>query len=213
MSIRIVVADDHPMMRAGLAAVIALESDLVLAGEATNGREAVELCMRLRPDVMLMDLGMPVMGGVEAIHAIMTEAFPPGPRPPTPRIVVLTIHAGDADINRALDAGAVGYLLKDMVGTEIIAAVRAAARGERVIPPVVAERAAEFGPRVDLTARELEVMTLLAKGLRNREIAAAIGRSEETVKVHVRNLLAKLGAEDRTQAVALALERGIVRLS
>jgi DNA-binding NarL/FixJ family response regulator len=205
MAIRIVVADDHPMMRAGVAAVIALEPDLELVGEAANGQEAVEQFERHRPDVMLMDLGMPIMTGVDAIRAIMSlaNAHPP-------RILVLTVYAGDADIHRALDAGAVGYLLKDMVGTQIIDAIRTVARGERVIPEEVAQQLAQFAPRVELTARELEVLTLLAKGLRNREIAAAIGRTEETVKVHVKSLLAKLGAADRTEAVALALERGIV---
>jgi two-component system NarL family response regulator len=206
MAIRVVIADDHPMIRAGLAAVIGLEPDLELVGEATNGQEAVERSLALLPQVMLIDLGMPVMGGVEAIRAIMAQAS----KDDKPSILVLTVHAGEADIRRALDAGAVGYLFKDMPGAQIIGAIRVAARGERVIPDVVATQLAEFAQRVDLTARELQVLTLMAKGHRNRDIATAIGRSEETVKMHVKSVLAKLGAADRTEAVALAIERGIV---
>jgi DNA-binding NarL/FixJ family response regulator len=206
MAIRVVIADDHPMIRAGLAAVIGLEPDLELVGEASNGQEAVERSLALLPQVMLIDLGMPVMGGVDAIRAIMAKAT----NADKPSILVLTVHAGEADIRRALDAGAVGYLFKDMPGAQIIGAIRIAARGERVIPDVVATQLAEFAQRVDLTARELEVLTLMAKGHRNRDIATAIGRSEETVKMHVKSVLAKLGAADRTEAVALAIERGIV---
>jgi two-component system, NarL family, response regulator len=212
MPITIVVADDHPMIRAGLGAVISLESDMSLVGEAGNGREAVDLYRRLHPDVMLIDINMPVMDGIDAIREIMTEAEADETRS-APRIIVLTVYAGDDDIHRALEAGAAGYLLKDMVGGQVIDAVRAAARGERVIPTAVAAQLAEFGARVSLTARELEVLTLIAKGHRNREIATAIGRTEETVKMHVKSVLAKLGVADRTEAVAVALERGIIHSS
>lgn len=209
MPIRIVVADDHPMIRTGLGAVIALESDMVLVGEAATGEQAVELFRDLQPDVMLMDINMPVMDGIDAIRKIMAEVAE-HPELLSPRIIVLTVYAGDDDIHRALESGASGYLLKDMAGGQVIEAIRTASRGERVIPNVVAAHLAEFGARVSLTARELEVLTLIAKGLRNREIATEIGRTEETVKMHVKSVLAKLGVADRTEAVAVALERGII---
>lgn len=212
MPISIVVADDHPMIRTGLAAVIALESDMLLLGEAANGQQAVEQWRRHRPTVMLMDINMPVMDGIDAIRAIMSEVAG-DPAAIAPRIIVLTVYAGDDDIHRALDAGAAGYLLKDMAGGQVIESIRAAALGERVIPTVVAAQLAEFGARVSLTARELEVLTLIAKGQRNREIANEIGRTEETVKMHVKSVLAKLGVSDRTEAVAVALERGIIHAS
>ncbi len=209
MTIRIAVVDDHPMIRAGLGAVIALESDMQLVGEAANGQQAVELFRRMHPDVMLMDINMPVMDGVDAIRAIMSEAADDASLP-APRVIVLTVYAGDDDIHRALEAGASGYLLKDMAGGQVIDAVRAAASGEQVIPAIVAAQLAEFGVRVSLTARELEVLTMIARGLRNKEIAGEIGRTEETVKMHVKSVLAKLGVADRTEAVAVALERGII---
>jgi DNA-binding NarL/FixJ family response regulator len=220
MPIRIVVVDDHPMIRTGLAAIIATEPDLLLVGEAAHGAAAVERFRTLRPDVMLMDLSMPGLGGVEAIHVIMREqeaqgAEHPedgptaGPSPPT-RVVVLTMYAGDEDIRQALEAGAVGYLLKDTPASQIIAALRAAARGDQTLPLDVASRLDAAAPRADLTARELEVLVLVARGQRNREIAAAIGRTEETVKIHVRSVLAKLGASTRTEAVAIATARGIL---
>jgi DNA-binding NarL/FixJ family response regulator len=212
MPISIVVADDHPMIRTGLAAVIALESDMLLLGEAANGQQAVEQWRQHRPTVMLMDINMPVMDGIDAIRAIMSEVASE-PAAIAPRIIVLTVYAGDDDIHRALDAGAAGYLLKDMAGGQVIESIRAAALGERVIPTAVAAQLAEFGARVSLTARELEVLTLIAKGQRNREIANEIGRTEETVKMHVKSVLAKLGVSDRTEAVAVALERGIIHAS
>jgi len=131
---------------------------------------------------------------------------------PDARVVALTSYDGDADIFRALDAGACGYLIKDMLGTELVRAIRTAAAGERVIPPAVAGRLAEFTPRADLTAREVEVLRLTAKGLRNRDVARVIGRTEETVKAHLKNIMGKLGAADRTEAVMLALQRGIIHL-
>jgi DNA-binding NarL/FixJ family response regulator len=205
MAIRVLTADDYPVVRAGIAAMIANESDLELVGEASDGAEAVALFAERRPDVVLMDLRMPNMGGVDAIRAIVSAH-------PTARVVALTTYAGDADIHRALEAGACGYLLKDMLGKEVIKAVRIAAAGGRVIPPDVARRLAEFTPRTELTNRELEVMRLAAQGLSNRDIARSIGRTEATVKVHLKNLMAKLGVHDRTEAVVLALRRGIIHL-
>jgi DNA-binding NarL/FixJ family response regulator len=153
-----------------------------------------------------MDLSMPVMGGVDAVARICSEF-------PSARIIALTTYDGDADIHRALEAGARGYLLKDALRNQVADAIRSVHRGVRVIPPAVAQRLAEFTPRVELTDRELEVLTLLAKGGSNREIAAAIGRTEGTVKVHVQHILTKLGAADRTEAVTLALKRGIIHLA
>jgi DNA-binding NarL/FixJ family response regulator len=203
--IRVLVADDHPVVRTGLSAVIVEQSDLELVAQAENGARAVALFREHLPDVVLMDLRMPVMDGVEAIRTITAEF-------PTARILALTTYEGDADIRRALEAGARGYLLKDMLLTEVIAAVRAVRRGERVIPAAVATRLAEFPERSELTDRELEVLQLVARGLSNKEVARAIGRTDETVKIHLKNMFAKLGVADRTEAVTVALTRGLIHL-
>jgi DNA-binding NarL/FixJ family response regulator len=203
--IRVLVADDHPVVRAGLSAVITEQSDLELVAEAENGARAVALFREHRPDVALMDLRMPVMDGVEAIRTIATEF-------PDARILALTTYEGDADIRRALEAGASGYLLKDMLLTEVLTAVRAVHRGERVIPIAVAARLAEFPERSDLTEREAEVLQLVARGLSNKEVARAIGRTDETVKIHLKNAFAKLAVADRTEAVTVALTRGLIHL-
>lgn len=205
VTIRVLAADDHPVVRAGVRAMIANEPDMTVVAEAGDGAEAVALYEAHRPDVVLMDLRMPGLDGVAAARAILATD-------PAARIVALTSYEGDADIYRALDAGACGYLIKDMLGTEVVGAVRTAAAGKRVIPPDVAGRLAEFTPRVDLTGREVEVLRLAAKGLRNRDIARVIGRTEETVKVHLKHVMAKLGVEDRTEAVTLAVQRGIIHL-
>jgi DNA-binding NarL/FixJ family response regulator len=205
MTIRVITADDHPVVRTGIAAMIANEPDMSVIAEAPNGAAAVTLYAEHRPDVVLMDLRMPRMDGVSAIRTILSTD-------PDARIIALTTYDGDADIYRALDAGAVGYLVKDTLGEELVRAVRTAAAGKRIIPPPVAGRLAEFTPRIDLTAREVEVLRLVAKGLRNKEIARVIGRTEETVKIHVKHLMQKLDVEDRTEAVTLALQRGIIHL-
>jgi DNA-binding NarL/FixJ family response regulator len=204
-TIRVLVADDHPVVRTGLTAVLVQQADLKLVAEAENGARAVALYREHRPDVCLMDLRMPVMDGVEAIRTITTEF-------PNARILALTTYEGDADIRRALEAGARGYLLKDMLLTEVIRAVRAVHRGERVIPHAVAARLAEFPERSDLTERELEVLQLVARGLSNKEVARVIGRTDETVKIHLKNTFAKLGVADRTEAVTVALTRGLIHL-
>jgi two-component system, NarL family, response regulator len=203
--IRIMVVDDHPLLRLGLKTVIGTEPDMEVVAEAADGVEAVAQYSAHRPDVVLMDLRMPRMDGAAAIEAIHK-----GDR--DARIVALTTYDGDADIHRALTAGAVGYLIKDMIGTEVSAAIRSAAAGRRVIPPAVAGRLAEFTPRLDLTTREVEVLRFAAKGLRNKDIARVIGRTEATVKVHLKNIMAKLDVEDRTEAVTLAYQRGIIHL-
>jgi len=202
---RVLIADDHPVVRTGLAAVLEQQGDMELVGEAENGQLAVALYREHRPDVCLMDLRMPVMEGVEAIRTIINEF-------PGARILALTTYEGDADIRRALDAGARGYLLKDMLMTDVIGAVRAVHRGERIIPAVVATRLAEFPERSDLTERELEVLQLVARGLSNKEVARAIGRTDETVKIHLKNTFVKLNVADRTQAVTVAVTRGLIHL-
>jgi DNA-binding NarL/FixJ family response regulator len=203
--IRVLTADDHPIVRAGIAATLAGEPDIEVVAEARDGVEAVALFETHRPDVVLMDLRMPRLGGLPAINAIR-EADP------NARVVALTTYDGDADIYRALSAGASAYLLKEAMADELVAAIRKAHSGKRVIPPNVATRLAEFSPRADLTAREQEVLQHVARGLGNKEIAEAIGRSAETVKAHLENIFRKLGASDRAHAVTLALQRGIIHL-
>jgi DNA-binding NarL/FixJ family response regulator len=204
-TIRVMVVDDHPIYRDGLAALLTLHADLALVAEAGNGVEAIAQYREHLPDVTLMDLSMPRMEGAAAIEAITTEF-------PKARIVALTTYEGDADIYRALEAGARGYLLKDVLRNELADAIRTVHHGGQVLPAAVAQRLASFTPRVELTARELEVVELMAQGLRNKDIAQAIGRSEATVKVHVLHILSKLGARDRTEAITVALRRGIIRL-
>ena len=205
MAIRILVADDHPVVRAGTIALIANEPDMKVVAEAADGAEAVALFDSHLPDVALIDLRMPVMDGISAMSSIFSAH-------PEARLLALTTYDGDADIYRALDSGACGYLLKDMLGRELIQSIRVAAAGKQVIPAVIASRLAEFKPRVDLTEREVEILHFVAKGLRNKEIAHVIGRTEGTVKVHLKHVMAKLGVDDRTEAVTLGLQRGIIHL-
>jgi DNA-binding NarL/FixJ family response regulator len=203
--IRIVVVDDQAVVRQGFVSLINTVSDMEVIAEATDGRQAVELYRRLRPDVVLMDLRMPVMTGVEAIAAIRREF-------PTARVVVLTTFDGDEDIYRSLQAGAQGYLLKDMFFEELEDAIRTVHAGGRRIPGIVAERLAGRVGSTDLTGRELEVLERIVRGMSNKEIASALDISEATVKSHVNNILSKLGVADRTQAATTAIRRGLVRL-
>jgi two-component system NarL family response regulator len=204
--IRIMVVDDQAVVRQGFVVLVNLVSDMKVIAEAANGKQAVEQFRQHRPDVTLMDLRMPVMSGVEAIVAIRKEF-------PQARIIVLTTFDGDEDIYRSLQAGAHGYLLKDMFFNELEDAIRTVHAGLRRIPNVVADRLAERMTSTDLTSRELEVLEQIVKGKSNKEIGTALRISEATVKSHINNLLAKLGVTDRTQAATTAIHRGLVHLS
>jgi DNA-binding NarL/FixJ family response regulator len=206
--VRVVIADDHPVVRSGLRGMLASDPGFEVVGEAADGAEAVALTLRERPDVVLMDLRMPELDGASATAKIRA-------RRPETQILVLTTYDTDADIVRAIDAGAIGYLLKDVPHEEISRAVRAAARGEPVLAPVVAERLMDRarGAASDaLTAREIEVLEHAARGLTNSEIANELFVSATTVKAHLAHIYRKLGVSDRTAAVTAALERQIIRL-
>lgn len=203
--IRVLISDDHPFMREGLAAVIDYKPDMTVVGQACNGREAVELFRQHQPDVTLMDLRMPELSGVEAIAIICAEFA-------DARIVVLTTYDGDEDIYRGLRAGAKGYVLKDAEPDELLTAIRAVHNGQKYIPPAVGAKLAERINNPELSERELEVLRLMARGKSNLEISTALSIAEGTVKFHVKNILSKLGVGDRTQAMIVALKRGIITL-
>jgi two-component system NarL family response regulator len=203
--IRIIVIDDQAVVRQGFVSLINTVPDMSVVAEGTNGQQAIELYRQHQPDIVLMDLRMPVMGGVEAIKAIKREF-------PAARLIVLTTFDGDEDIYRSLQAGAQGYLLKDMFFEELESAIRTVRAGGRRIPGVVAERLAERLGGSDLTGRELEVLEQIVKGQSNKEIAAEFRISEATVKSHINSILSKLGVTDRTQAATTALQRGLVHL-
>ncbi|MHC5779345.1 response regulator [Nostoc sp.] len=203
--IRVLISDDHPFMREGLAAVIDYKPDMTVVGQACNGREAVELFRQHQPDVTLMDLRMPELSGVEAIAIICAEFA-------DARIVVLTTYDGDEDIYRGLRSGAKGYVLKDAEPDELLTAIRAVHNGQKYIPPAVGAKLAERINNPELSERELEVLRLMARGNSNLEISTALSIAEGTVKFHVKNILSKLGVGDRTQAMIVALKRGIITL-
>lgn len=203
--IRILLADDHPLLRDGVAGLVADQPDMELVGEASNGRDATDQFRKHRPDITLLDLQMPEMNGIDAIIAIRGEF-------PEARIVVLTTYTGDTQILRALKAGAQAYLLKSMLRRELLETIRAVHKGQRRIPPEVAAQLAEHAADDTLTSREIEVLRLIAAGRANKLVAGDLSITEETVKGHVKNILSKLGASDRTHAVTIALKRGIIEL-
>jgi DNA-binding NarL/FixJ family response regulator len=204
-SIRVLIADDHYVVRIGLSALIGTQEDMTVVGEASDGHEAVELYRSLKPDVVIVDLRMPAMDGITATSAIMKDD-------PGAKVMVLSTYDGDMDIHNALRAGALGYLLKGALSDELVQAIRAVNSGRRYIPAPVATRLAEYVYGLDLTSRELEVLALIVKGFSNRDIGVALSISEGTVKTHVNSILSKLGVSDRTQAATTAIQRGIVHL-
>jgi DNA-binding NarL/FixJ family response regulator len=201
--IRILTVDDHPILREGIAAIIQGEKDMLIVAEAANGREAIEIFRSRRPDITLMDLQMPDMSGIEAILAIRQEH-------PQARIIVLTTYEGDALARRALKAGVAGYILKDMIRTELLEAIRTVHSGRRYIPQKIAAELAEHYAEDDLSDREIEVLREVARGTSNKIIATRLSISEATVKAHMQNILLKLGASDRTHAVSIATTRGFL---
>jgi DNA-binding NarL/FixJ family response regulator len=203
--IRVLSVDDHPLLREGIGALVNAQPDMELVAQAGTGREAAEQYRAQKPDVTLMDLRLPDMSGVDALSAIRREF-------PDARVVMLTTFEGDVEIQRALSAGARGYLIKSMPPDELVEAIRQVHAGRKRIPTEVAAQLAEHAGEETLTAREIEVLRLVADGNRNKDVGERLFISEETVKVHVKHVMEKLGASDRTEAVAIAIRRGIIQL-
>ena len=203
--IRVLTVDDHPLLREGIAAVLGNQADLAVVGEASNGREAIAKFRECAPDVTVMDLQMPEMGGIDAILAIRDEF-------PTARIVVLTTYTGDVQAQRAIKAGAHGYLLKNLLHKELLQTIRDVHAGRKALAAEIAMQVAEHTGKEGLTLKEVDVLRLIAAGNANKEIAAQLSITEETVKSRVKSILEKLGANDRTHAVTMGLKRGIIEL-
>jgi DNA-binding NarL/FixJ family response regulator len=203
--IRILTVDDHPIVRQGIAALVGVQSDMEMAGEASNGREAIQQFRALRPDVVLMDLQMPEMNGIEALIAIRNEF-------PEAKVIVLTTYAGDVQILRALKAGAQAYLLKNALHKELLTTIRAVYAGKKALSPEVSHEVAEHATDDALTPAEIAVLRLIAAGNANKQIADQLSITEETVKSRVKSILSKLGANDRTHAATIGLKRGIIEL-
>jgi len=203
--IRILSVDDHPLLHQGIATVIHNQQDMLLVADASNGREAIQRFREYSPDVTLMDLRLPDMSGIDAMIAIRAEF-------PQARIIILTTFAGDVEIQRALEAGARAYVLKSMPPKELVDVIRQVHTGKKRIPPEIAAHLAEHYADESLTDREIEVLQQVAGGNRNRDIADKLFITEETVKVHIKHIMEKLGASDRTQAVAIGVRRGIIHL-
>ena len=203
--IRILVAEDHLVARVGVSTIVNMQDDMLVVAEASNGHQAVEMFRTHLPDVTLLDLRMPGMGGVEAATVIKSEF-------PGARMVALTTYGGDEDIRRALAAGVQAYLTKDVLHDELLKAIRAVYAGQTYLPAAVAASLAAQLPRPDLSAREVQVLALIVRGLANKQIAFTLNIAEHTVKNHVKNILSKLGVQDRTQAATAAIQRGIIHL-
>ena len=203
--IRILLADDHPLLRDGVSGLIADQPDMKLVAEASNGREAIDQFRKYHPDITLLDLQMPEINGIDAILAMRSDY-------PDARIIVLTTYIGDAQVLRSLKAGAQAYLLKSALRRELLETIRAVHAGHRRIPPEVATQLAEHAVDEQLTSREIEVLRLIAAGNANKLVASELSITEETVKGHVKNILSKLGANDRTHAVTIAIKRGIIEI-
>ena len=203
--IRVLSVDDHHLLREGIATIMSHQSDMVLVAQAASGKEAIQQYREHKPDVTLMDLRLPDISGIDALIAIRTEF-------PEARIIMLTTFEGDVEIQRALEAGARGYLLKNMPPSELVQAIRHVHAGKKRLPPELAAQLAEHMGDDSLTPREVEVLKHVANGNRNRDIAEHLFISEETVKVHIKHIMDKLGAKDRTQAIAIAVRRGIIEL-
>jgi DNA-binding NarL/FixJ family response regulator len=205
VQIRVLSVDDHPLLRQGIGAIINSQPDMVLVAEASNGTEAIQKFRQLRPDVTLMDLRLPDMSGIDSLIAIRTEFS-------EARVIMLTTFEGDVEIQRALEAGARGFLLKSMPPQDLVETIRQVHLGKKRVPADVAAHLAEHLSDEDLTGREIDVLRHIASGNRNRDIAEKLSISEETVKVHIKHIMDKLGASDRTQAVAIGVRRGIIQL-
>jgi DNA-binding NarL/FixJ family response regulator len=203
--IRILVAEDHLVARVGVTAIVNMQPDMTVVAEAANGQQAVEMFRQHQPDVTLLDLRMPGMGGVEAATAIRAEF-------PQAHMIALTTYGGDEDIRRALAAGVQAYLTKDVLHDELLKAIRAVHAGQTYLPEAVAAALAKQMPRPDLSAREVQVLELIVRGLANKQIAYSLSIAEHTVKNHVKSILSKLGVQDRTQAATAAIQRGIIHL-
>ena len=203
--IRILVAEDHLVARVGVSTIVNMQPDMTVIAEASNGQQAVELYRKHLPDVALLDLRMPVMTGTQAAAAIRAEY-------PHAKMIALTTYGGDEDIRRALAAGVQAYLTKDVLHDELLKAIRAVYAGQTYLPAAVAASLAAQMPRPDLSAREVQVLELIVRGLANKQIAYSLSIAEHTVKNHVKNILSKLGVQDRTQAATAAIQRGIIHL-
>ncbi|HEX2269031.1 MAG TPA: response regulator transcription factor [Pyrinomonadaceae bacterium] len=203
--IRVFSVDDHPLLREGISALVNNQPDMTLVAEASSGAEAIQLFKQHMPDVTLLDLRLPDMSGIDILIAIRTEF-------PEARVIILTTFEGDVEIHRALQAGARGYLLKNMPPSELLDVIRQVHAGKKRIPPEIASQLAEHMSDESLTEREVEVLRQVAEGNKNRDIARKLFISEETVKVHIKHIMEKLGAADRTQAVAIGVRRGIIQL-